>query len=148
MLKIQPQSMFLASNATKDSLTLYLAQHLSNISTINIVTVTRRSVMVNYDSQVTCNTNVNTQEEADTLMILHALEVAASRGTFHIYTQDTDALCKLPQLGRNSSHTNGTLIQADGTLHPTCDKSSVIHLLEGLAKSDGTSSMGTLWLPS
>ena len=30
------------------------------------------------------------------------------------------------------SHTNGTLMQAEGTLHPTNDKSSVIHLLEGL----------------
>ena len=32
------------------------------------------------------------------------------------------------------SHTNGTLVRADGFLHPTNDKSSVIHLLEGLVQ--------------
>jgi len=36
-------------------------------------------------------------------------------------------------IGTNEfSHTNGTLMQAEGTFHPTNDKSSVIHLLEGL----------------
>ena len=50
-------------------------------------------------------------------------------------------------IGTNEfSHTNGTLMQAEGTLHPTNDKSSVIHLLEGLVytvtASDEASSSG------
>jgi len=51
---------------------------------MNIVTVTRKSVMVNYDCNVA--TNESTQEEADTLMILHAVEIAASGDNVHIYT--------------------------------------------------------------
>lgn len=107
---IRDKAMFLASNATKDSLTLYLAQQLIDKSTVNTVTVTNKSVMANYDCQIT--TGVSTQEEADTLMILHAVEVAASGATAHIYTQDTDvlllALRRVPQLGRNSALIMGT----------------------------------------
>jgi len=72
--------------------------------------VTHQSVMANYDCQAT--TAVSTQEEADTLMILHAVEVAASVATVHVYTQDTDvllfALRRVPQLGRNSALIMGT----------------------------------------
>jgi len=57
---------------------------------VKAVTVTHKSVMANYDCQAT--TRVSTQEEADTLMILHAVEVAASGATVHVYTQDTDVL--------------------------------------------------------
>jgi hypothetical protein len=35
---------------------------------------------------------VCTQEEADTLMILHAVEAAKAGSIFHIYSQDTDVL--------------------------------------------------------
>jgi len=48
----------------------------------------------------------------DTLMILHAVEIAASGATVHVYTQDTDvlllALRGVPQLGRNSALIMGT----------------------------------------
>ena len=37
-------------------------------------------------------TGVSTQEEADTLMIHHAVEVATNGMTVHIYPQDTDVL--------------------------------------------------------
>lgn len=108
--QIRDESMFLASNATKDSLTLYLAQQLIDKSTMNTVTVTHKSVMANYDCQVA--TGLSTQEEADTLMILHAVEVAASGAKVHVNTQDTDvlllALCRVPQLGRNSAPIMGT----------------------------------------
>ena len=101
--RITDKSTFLASNATKDSLTLYLAQQLIDKSTVKAVTVTHKSVMANYDCQPT--TGLSTQEEADTLMILHAVQVAASGATVHVYTQDTDvlllALRRVPQLGRN-----------------------------------------------
>ena len=88
--QIWDKSTILASNATKNSLTLYLAQQLIDKSTVKAVTVTHKSVMANYDCQAT--TGVSTQEEADTLMILHAVEVAASGATVHVYTQDTDVL--------------------------------------------------------
>jgi len=84
--QIKDTATFLASNATKDSLALYLAQQLIDNSTMNIVTVTRKSVMVNYDCNVA--TNVSTQEGADTLMILHAAEIAAS-GTLSTSTHRT-----------------------------------------------------------
>jgi len=108
--QIKDKATFLASNATKDCLTLYLAQQLIDNSTMNIMTVTRKSMMVNYDCNVA--TNVSTQEEADTLMILHAVEIAASGDTLHIYTQDTDvlllALRRVPKLGRNAALIMGT----------------------------------------
>jgi len=77
------KSTFLASNATKDCLTLYQAQQLIDKSTVKAVIVTHQSVMANYDCQAI--TGVSTQEEADTLMILHAVEVAASGATVHVH---------------------------------------------------------------
>jgi hypothetical protein len=102
---------FLASNDTKDSLTLYLAQQLINESTAeNLVTVTRRNVMTNSESHV--STGVSTQEEADTLMILHAVEVAGKGLDVHIYSQDTDvlllALRRVPKLGTKPAVIMGT----------------------------------------
>ena len=82
--QIKDKATFFASNATKDSLTLYLAQQLMDNSKMNIMTVIRKSVMVNYDCNVA--TNVSTQEEADTLMVLHAVKIAASGDTVHICT--------------------------------------------------------------
>jgi len=77
---------------------------------VNIVTVTQKSVMVNYDCNVA--TNVSTQEKANMLMILHALEIEASGDTVHIYTQDTDvlllALRRVPQLCRHAALIMGT----------------------------------------
>ena len=90
LTKIISKSMFLASSATKDSLTLYLAKKLVDNSDVNIIAVTHRNVMVNYNCHVA--TNVSTQEEADKLMILYAIHIVASGGTVHIYTQDTDVL--------------------------------------------------------
>ena len=108
--QIKDKTMFLASNITKDSLTIYLAQQLIDNSTVKVVTATRMDVLVNHDTVVT--TNVSTQEEADTIMILHALEIAASGGTVHIYSQDTDvlllALRRVPQLGQNPVMIMGT----------------------------------------
>ena len=45
--QIRDKSTFLASSATKDSLTLYLAQQLIDKSTVKAVTVTHESVMAN-----------------------------------------------------------------------------------------------------
>ena len=57
--------------------------------------------MTNYE----CETmpGVSTHEEADTLMIHHAVEVASNVMNVHIYSQDTDvlllALRRTPLLG-------------------------------------------------
>ena len=52
--RIRDKKMFLASNETKDSLTLYLAQQLVDTSTVvNMMTATRESVMTNYESHLT-----------------------------------------------------------------------------------------------
>ena len=49
-------------------------------------------------------TGVSTQEKADPLMILHAVEMASTGFQVHIYSQDTDvlllALCRVPLLGK------------------------------------------------
>jgi hypothetical protein len=65
---------FLATKTTKDRLTIYLADKLILLCKKPVVTVRRKDVQTNmpYYHPVT---GVSTQEEADTLMILHALEV-------------------------------------------------------------------------
>ena len=70
----------------------------------NLVTVTRKNCMTN--SKCHIPTGVSTLEEADTLMILHAVEVAGRGFDVHIHSQDTDvmllALRRVPQLGTPS----------------------------------------------
>ena len=68
------------------------------------MTATRLSVMTNYYDNLHI-TGVSTQEEAATLMVLHAVDVATStQDVVHIYSQDTDvlllALRRVPQLGK------------------------------------------------
>lgn len=109
--RIKDQKSFLASNSTKDSLTIYLAQQLLGSTKIkNLLTATRMSVMTNYESTSTPGTS--TQEEADTLMILHAVSASAEGYKIHIYSQDTDvlllALRRVPQLGEGATMIMGT----------------------------------------
>ena len=65
----------MASNKSKDSLTLYLADKLITKCTKPVVTVTRRDVLSN-TPDLKFSTDCSTQEEADTLMILHGFELA------------------------------------------------------------------------
>lgn len=57
-------------------------------------------------------TTMSPQEEADTLMILHAVDTAAYSDSVHIYTQDSDvlllALYRVLQLSRNFASIIGT----------------------------------------
>ena len=57
-------------------------------------------------------TGVSTQEEADSLMNHHAVEVASNGMNVHIYPQDTDvlflALRRTPLLGDHSAAITGT----------------------------------------
>ena len=71
---------------------------------------TRKEVMANYE--VETMTGVSTQEEADTLIIYHAVEVASNGMNVHIYSQDTDvlllALRRTPLLDNHSALIMGT----------------------------------------
>ena len=103
--KIRNNKSFLGSIVTKDSLTLYLAQKLIDNAQVHVITASHRSVMSNRAGDV--NTGVSSQEEADTLMILHATHAAKDGFTVHIMSPDTDvlllALRRVPLLGDNSA---------------------------------------------
>ena len=72
---IRNKHTFVSSNDTKYSLTLFLAQQLTNQSkSENLVTVTHRKCHCKLGTS--CGTSVSTPEEVDTIMILHAVEVA------------------------------------------------------------------------
>jgi len=49
------------------------------------MTATGQGVMTNYECEII--TGVSTQEEADNLMIYHAVEVASNGVNVHIYSQ-------------------------------------------------------------
>jgi len=76
-----------------------------------VVTVTRQHVRSNMDD-IQPSTGVSTQEEADTLIILHAAEIFAAGKNVHIMTQDTDvlvlALQRLTVLGPQTTMLMGT----------------------------------------
>ena len=65
----------MGNNETKDALTLYLAEKALEIDK-PLVTVTHIDVKSNIDGY-NPSTKVSSQMEADTLMILHALELSA-----------------------------------------------------------------------
>ena len=72
-------------------------------------------------------TGVSTQEEADTLVIHHAVEVASNGMNVHIYPQDMDvlflALRRTPLLGDCSAAIMGTTERRRNVfIHPVYDK--------------------------
>ncbi len=81
---------FFVNEKTKDSLTLYLADAVL-LSQRPMVSVSRVSVQSN-SVHIQSTTGVSIQEEADTLMILHAKEISDTGQNVHILTQDTDVL--------------------------------------------------------
>ena len=66
-------------------------------------------------------TGVSTQEEADALMIHHAVEVASNGMNIHIYPQNTDvlflALRRTPLIGDRSAAIKGTTEKTTQRLH-------------------------------
>ncbi len=78
----------LGSSVTKDSF------HLSQVSIehadFHIIRAAHQAVLSNRLEVV--SPGVSSQEEADTLMILHATESAMEGSVVHIYSQDTDVL--------------------------------------------------------
>ena len=73
---INDHKSFLSNNGTKDSLTIYLAEKAIKIN-IPMVTVTRLHVHCNKTIFEPTST-VSSQEEADTVIILHAAELGAA----------------------------------------------------------------------
>ena len=87
---IHDSKLFLANNKTKNSLTFYLANKVLQLK-IPVVTVTRLHVKSNMIN-VQPPTGVSTQEEADTLIILHTVEISKAGSTVRIMTQDIDVM--------------------------------------------------------
>ena len=98
---IHDSKLFLANNETRNSLTFYLTNKVLQLK-IPVVTVTCQHVKSNMNN-VQSSTGVITQEETDTLIILHAAEISKAGKNVHIMTQDTDvmvlALRRLTVLG-------------------------------------------------
>ena len=98
------------STTTKANLTLFLARKLIDNAKVHVITATHQRVMSNRAGNIT--PGVSTQEEADTLMILHAVEAAKAGSIVHIYSQDTDvlllALRRVPLLGEQAALLMGT----------------------------------------
>jgi hypothetical protein len=115
----------LSSNQTKDELTVYLAN-----KALTYFHDKKETLIVTAREHVASN-NLNvehltsSQEEADTRMILHAID-ATDRGatSIQIYSPDTDvlvlALCWYPYLGKNTTIVTGT-----GTKHRTISLSPI-----------------------
>eukprot|EP00794_Sanderia_malayensis_P002266 gene2266-2603_t len=140
--KIKSMKQFLASSVTKDSLILFLSQVLIKLANARIITATHQAVLSNCQEVV--SPGVSSQEEADTLMILHATESAMYDSVVHIYSQDTDvlllALRRVPLLGRSPAMVMGTTLgvgdkPSDEALH------GCIEFLSGLFRKKDSSSI-------
>ena len=107
--QIRDFKVFLNSKETKDQLTLYLAEKLVQTCKIHVTTHTRKGVSSSHENSIRIP---STQEEADTLLILYAVEVSKSGKTVHIYSPDTDvlvlALRRVPLLGSHALLIMGT----------------------------------------
>ena len=96
---IKDNNTFLA--ITKDSLMLYLSHQLIRYCAVKVMTATLQEVMTNYECEAMPSASIH--EEADTVMIHHAVEVASNGMNIHICSQETDvlllALPRIPLLG-------------------------------------------------
>jgi len=103
---------FMQSRKTKHSLTIYLAQktldHFSGKDKV-IVVSTQLGTQSHQDDVAHLSTD---QEEADTVIFLHALDAARNGSIIHIMSPDTDvfvlALYHLRQLGMETRFITGT----------------------------------------
>ena len=108
---IHDSKLFLANNETKDSLKFYLANKVLQLK-VPVVTVTRLHVKSNINA-VQPLKGVSTQEETDTLIMLHTAEISKADNNGHIITQDTDvmvlALQRLTILGLQTTNRRNIL---------------------------------------
>lgn len=86
---IKDTKRFMTNNFTKDELTLYLSEKAIKTCKSSIVTATRKDVLSNIN-YCTPKTPVSSHEEADTLMMVHALEFAEDGEEVDFFSQDTD----------------------------------------------------------
>ena len=102
---------FLSSTKTKDQLTLYLSEKVTEHSKSPVTSVTHQDVRSNQQPSDIVNLQ-STQEEADTLLILYAAEVHNSGLNVHIYSSETNvmvlALSTQSYLGPEASLIMGT----------------------------------------
>lgn len=78
----QNLKVFLANNETKDALTIYLAEKKTLEIDMPVVTVTWLGVKSNVDGYHP-STPISSQPKADTLMILHAIELTSDGKSVH-----------------------------------------------------------------
>ena len=104
------QEKILSSNATKDSLTLFLAEKLIDKSgSDSLVTAKRKAALRNNGQPIM---EPSSHEEADALIIYHAVLASHEGYEIEIYSHDTDvlllALRRTPLLGREAAIITGT----------------------------------------
>ena len=110
---IKDAKKMLANKSTKDRLTLYLAAKVISHCKKPVVTVTRKDVCTNIPHYHP-TTGISSQEEADTLMIPHAIEVVSQvpGNKVDFFTQDTDwwvlILRRFPMLNPDTGIVTGT----------------------------------------
>ena len=78
-----------ASSTTKDNLTLFLAKKAITLCKKPVITAPRQDVLTN-NPNYQPHIGPSSQEEADTLIILHGLEVVECGLNVDFFTQDTD----------------------------------------------------------
>ena len=89
---------FMASIKTKESLTDYFANKIpdhSKMHDIEVVVSTQRGTWSNHGNVDYLS---STQEEADTLLLLHALHVASTGTEVQIISPDTDVVARLAKI--------------------------------------------------
>ena len=87
---IKDKKKFLSSRKTKDAFTIFLAEKVITLSKATVVTATRKSIMTN--SEQVPSTGISSHEEADTIMMIHALEILQTNkeNVVDFFTRDTD----------------------------------------------------------
>ena len=104
---------FRSSSVTKDKLTIYISEKLIDNCKGFVVIATCENILSNSTDFIP-TTCVSSHKEADTLMMLHALEIVNSKPGQKVdfFTQDTDwwvlVLRRLAELGKTTSIIRGS----------------------------------------
>ena len=101
----------MTNNFTKDEITLYFSEKAIQHCNSSIVTATRKHVLSNNDFY-NPKTPVSTHEEAGTLMMVHALDLAEDGKDIDFFSQDTDwivlILNRMEKQGSNTHFATGS----------------------------------------
>ena len=87
---INDNKKILSSRNTEDALTIYLAERVITLCKTIVVTATRKSNVTN--SEQVPSTGISSHDEADTIMMIRALEIVQTKkeNVVDFFTQDTD----------------------------------------------------------